>query len=445
MPLRDPLGVPRTRAQKRQRHQGGDVAERSLTLTLRRTVRVAPFAAYLVAVFGWFFSFGLQTTIFPGVINYTLNETPERLGLAQAALTAPMLFLLPLAGVLAERLDRRKVMTSFHTIAAIGSALLAWLLLSDQLHYNILIVYALVVGVAGAFVLPARDSAINPVTRVAQRMGRPSFTLQKAVILTSLVQFAAQVLGMGAGFLAGIFGPGPLFMAQAGSLIIGGVAALLLPRIHKRHPSHDTVWESLKGGIAAVMGSAILGPMTLIMMAVGCLIVGGGFFVIIPVLVRDEYMGGYGLLSSLMVSFWVGAFIANVILARVGSVDRPGVVLMAAQLVTVATMGVLALPIPLIWLYVLVFCWGLGGGVAITLSRAVVQENAPRDKIARVMSVYQLGLFGGMPLGAFIMGHVVADLGPRMAALIPMGGLAAVLALIAIFTPILQVRRVDPA
>jgi MFS family permease len=421
------------------------VAENSLTKTMRRRMRIAPFTAYLVAVAGWFFSFGLQTTLFPGVINYTLNESPERLGLAQAAVTAPMLFLLPLAGVLAERWDRRKVMSGFHMVASLSSAVMAWLLLNDLLHYKSLLVYALVVGSAGAFVMPARDSAVNPVTRVSQRMGHPGFTLQKAVILTSLVQFAAQVLGMGTGFLAGLYGPGPLFVAQASVLVIGGTAALFLPRLHSRQPCTDTVLESLKGGVKAVFGSTILAPMTLIMMAVGCLIVGGGFFVIIPVLVRDEYMGGYGLLSSLMVSFWVGAFVANVIMAQVRSIERPGLVLMGAQLVTVVTMGVLALPISVIWLYALVFAWGLGGGVAITLSRSVVQENAPSDKVARVMSVYQLGLFGGMPIGALVMGYVVAELGPRTAALIPMAGLFLVLIVIALFTPILKVRRVDPA
>ena len=62
---------------------------------LRRIRRLPPFAVYMIAVSGWFFSFGLQTTLFPGVINYTLNESPDRLGIAQAALTAPMLFLLP--------------------------------------------------------------------------------------------------------------------------------------------------------------------------------------------------------------------------------------------------------------------------------------------------------------------------------------------------------------
>lgn len=421
------------------------MAHPRLSKTIRRSIRIAPFAAYLVAVFGWFFSFGLQTAIFPGVINYTLNETPERLGLAQASLTAPMLFLLPLAGVLAERWDRRIVMSGFHAVAALGAGLLAWLLFENLLQYNILIAYALLVGVASAFVMPARDSAVNAVTRVAQRMGRPNFTIQKAVILTSLVQFAGQVLGMGAGFLAGIFGPAPLFATQAAALVIGALGAMLLPHIQKRHRSKDTVWKSLLGGISAVVNSSVLAPMTLLMLAVGCLVVGGGYFVIVPILVRDEYMGGYGLLSSLLVIFWIGAFVANLILARIGSVEQPGLLLMAAQVVTVVSMGLLALPIPLYWLFVMVFGWGLGGGVAITLSRAVVQENAPRDKVARVMSVYQLGLFGGMPLGAYVMGYVVAELGPRMAALIPMAGLALVLVLIALLTPILQVKRVDPA
>ena len=411
----------------------------------RRFWRLPPFTAYLLAVTGWFFGFGLQTTLFPGVINYTLQETPERLGMAQAALTLPMLVLLPLAGVLAERFDRRMIMFRFHLLAAAAAGLLAVLLLQDQLSYALLVGYALAAGTAGAFVMPARDSAVNPVTRITQRMGRRGFTLQKAVILASLAQFAAQIAGMGAGFLAGLFGPGPMFAAQATGLLIGAASALLLPRLNRAHGGGEPVLRSLADGLQAVTRSNILAPMTLVMMAVGCLIVGGGFFVIVPTLVRDAYDGGYALLAFLLVAFWVGAFAANVMLARGGAIERPGLVLMLAQMVTVVSMGLLALPMPLIVLFILVFGWGLGGGVAISLSRAVVQENAPSDKVARVMSVYQLGLFGGMPLGAFAMGFVVAELGPRAAALAPMGGLLLVLAVIALFTPILQVRRVDPA
>lgn len=412
---------------------------------LRRAWRLPPFTAYLLAISGWFFGFGLQTTLFPGVINYTLQETPERLGMAQAALTAPMLIFLPLAGVLAERLDRRAIMVRFHLLAALAAGVLAVLLLQDRLSYPLLVGYALLTGTAGAFVMPARDSAVNPVTRVTQRLGRRDLTLQKAVIIASLIQFAAQILGMGAGFLAGVIGPGALFVAQGAGLLLGAGGALLMPRLNRSQARGEPVLRSLADGLRAVTQSNVLAPMTLVMMAVGCLIVGGGFFVIVPTLVRDAYDGGYGLLAFLLVAFWLGAFSANLMLARAGAIERPGRALMLAQLVTVVSMGLLALPMALPVLFVLVFAWGLGGGVAISLSRAVVQENAPPGMVARVMSVYQLGLFGGMPLGAFVMGFVVAELGPRMSALVPMAGLFLVLAVIALFTPILQVKRVDPA
>ena len=401
---------------------------------LRRIRRLPPFAVYMIAVSGWFFSFGLQTTLFPGVINYTLNESPDRLGIAQAALTAPMLFLLPLAGVVAERLDRRWVMGGFHALACLCAAVLSLMLFRNLLSYGAMIVYALLVGVAGAFVMPARDSAVNAVTRVAQRLGRPGFTLQRAVIL-------AQILGMGAGVLAGRLGPAPLFAVQATGLAIGGAAALLMPRLPRQNTGGESLWTSLRTGVLEVLRSPILAPMTLIMLALGLLVVGGGFFVIIPVLVRDVYDGGYGMLALLLVAFWIGAFIANVLLARAGEIERPGRALMMAQMATVITMGLLAFPMPLYALFGLVFSWGLGGGVAISLSRAVVQENAPPRMIARVMSVYQLGLFGGMPLGAFVMGHVVHEIGPRLSSLIPMTGLLLVLIFVSLTTPILTLRR----
>jgi len=418
-----------------------------MTTRARRRVRIPPFAAYLILVCGWFFGFGLQNTLFPGVLSYTLEESPDRLGLAQAALTAPMLLLLPFAGVLAERADRRIVLLAFHALAAAGAAGLSLLLFTGYLQYDVLVAYALIVGLAGAFVMPARDSAINAVARVSQRMGRHDLTIQRAVILASLIQFGAQILGMAAGFTARFTGPAPLFAVQAAGVLIAGLAALAMPRLDRRVPrsGRESILRSLGDGVSAVVRSPILLPMTLIMVAVGLLVVGGGFFVIIPVLVRDDYGGGYGLLSALLVAFWIGAFTANVLLARSRGVERPGRALFTAQLATVLSMATLAAPIPQALLFALVFFWGLGAGVAISLSRSVVQENAPPDKIARVMSVYQLGLFGGMPAGAVIMGYAVEALGARQASLIPAGGLLLVLIVVAAATPILSVRRTDPA
>lgn len=412
--------------------------------TPRRAFRPDPFWAYMVVVSAWFASFGLQTTLFPGVINFTLAESPARLGIAQAALTAPMLFLLPLTGVLAERADRRTMLLVFHVIAGLSAGVLAALLFAGMLSYEALVVYALVVGSAGAFVMPARDSAINGVTRVTQRLGRP-LSLQRAIVFASLVQFGAQITGMGAGFLASFTGPAPLFAIQACILVAGGLVALSMPRLPRPREHSEPVLTALLTGLRTVIHSPVIWPMTLIMIAVGALVVGGGFFVIIPVLVRDIYGAGYGVLAGLMVTFWVGAFFSNVILARMPLIERPGRTLMVVQTMAALALGCIALPLSLIQLFAVIFIWGLAGGVAMSLSRALVQENAPRRQIARVMSVYQLGLFGGMPAGAVIMGYVVQWMGPRDAALIPAVGILAVLIVIVLTTPILSVRRADPS
>ncbi|WP_417484122.1 MFS transporter [Maricaulis salignorans] len=412
------------------------------TLARNRKLRLPPFGAYLALVACWFFSFGLQTTLFPGVITFTLGESPERLGIAQAALTAPMMLLLPLAGVLAERRDRRGILFYFYIFAGLSALALAALLFTDRLSYWAMVGFALLIGVAGGFVMPARDSAINPVVRITGQTRHGSVDLQRAVVLTSTVQFASQIAGMGVGYFAAWTGPAALFALQGFGLIMGGVAAAFMPRLASNrgrstaHPLADLV-----DGWRAVVHSPVLMPMTAIMVAIGFLVVGGGFLVLIPLLIRETYGGGFQEIASLMVCFWLGALAANIALVKFRQIERPGRAVVLAQCVTVLALGAFALPMPLWTLYLLVFFWGLGAGVAISLSRSVVQEQAPPAKLARVMSVYQLGLFGGMPAGAVIMGFVVGATGPHIAALIPMGGLALVLLVISLTTPILSVRR----
>jgi MFS family permease len=82
---------------------------------------------------------------------------------------------------------------------------------------------------------------------------------------------------------------------------------------------------------------------------------------------------------------------------------------------------------PLIALYALVFVWGMGAGVTISMSRTIVQEHAPPAHRARVLSIYQLGFTGGMSVGALFIGFVVELLGARAATLVPAGAMALVL------------------
>jgi MFS family permease len=71
-----------------------------------------------------------------------------------------------------------------------------------------------------------------------------------------------------------------------------------------------------------------------------------------------------------------------------------------------------------------IFVWGVCGGVSMTMSRTIVQEASPPEYLARVMSVFSLGLMGGMPVGSLMMGYLIGAWGPLTAALVPVCGVA---------------------
>jgi MFS family permease len=114
-----------------------------------------------------------------------------------------------------------------------------------------------------------------------------------------------------------------------------------------------------------------------------------------------------------------------------GGVSRPG----RALLISLGFGSLLFVPIvfgvSLAVFYLLIFIWGLGAGVAMSMARTIVQESAPASHRARIMSVYSLGMMGGMPFGSLLMGYVIGAFGPHLAALVPVLGMAVAVAWIA--------------
>jgi MFS family permease len=64
------------------------------------------------------------------------------------------------------------------------------------------------------------------------------------------------------------------------------------------------------------------------------------------------------------------------------------------------------------------FVWGLNMGVTTNLSRAIMQEASEPEYLARVLSVYTLGMMGSMPVGALVIGFIIEGFG-TMNAMLP--------------------------
>jgi MFS family permease len=139
-------------------------------------------------------------------------------------------------------------------------------------------------------------------------------------------------------------------------------------------------------------------------------------------------------------AFWTGSISASFGVARLGNIRHRGRLVVLALLIGGGALMLFAVPTPLWLFYTLVFAWGTGAGLMISMARTIVQENAPPAHLARVMSVYQLGFTGGMPIGAFLLHFVVPDHGARSTALIPGGAMIVVLLLLLTTTALWRIR-----
>ena len=368
------------------------------------------FPWYLAGTSSWFASSGMQTIVFPWLVTVVLHEPAARVGIAQMSLMAPSIFLMLLGGAVADRSDCRRLLVRGHLVAALPPLLLGGAITGGWLAYGGLIAYALAVGTAGAFVMPARDAML---TRVA------AGGLGRAVAVMTATQFAAQLVGIAVGGSAGTIGAPALLLLQAAVLTFGGIAALRLPAAP---PMAGAAARSrlgaMRDGLRAAAESSILVPVLIANLAVGVLYV-GAFLVILPLVVRDVYGGGSAQLSLVSLGFWGGTIGSTLVQIRLGALRRPGRAIVVALFLGAGVLAAMAWPSPFPAFVALCLVWGLGAGVVMTQARTLVQSAAPETHRARILSLFQLGLMGGAPVGALLIGYLAALTGPRGAAVYP--------------------------
>ncbi|MEQ1865103.1 MAG: MFS transporter [Micropepsaceae bacterium] len=377
----------------------------------------AQFRWYLLGAGAWFAAFGIQMVMFSYLVTTVLHAAPNMIGPAQASLTIVSALLLLVGGALADRIDTRQLLIRCHLFAAVPALALAAFVGLDWLRYEWLIVYGLAMGSITAFVIPARESLLADAIGPA---GAPF--IQRAVTTTVGVTIIAQIAGMFVARFASAAGATPIILLQVAVQLFGAYTSYrLLPST--RHETHaetngGSQLQRIAAGLSEVANSYALLPVTIITAAIGILFI-GAFMVILPVILREEFGGNVQQFSSMFVAFWSGSMISSMVIARLGNIVHRGRLIVFA--LTLGTMVLLSLSLkaPLFVFYALVFVWGLGAGVTISMSRTIAQEHAPPALRARVMSIFQLGFTGGMSVGALATGFVVDAIGARAATLVP--------------------------
>jgi MFS family permease len=89
------------------------------------------------------------------------------------------------------------------------------------------------------------------------------------------------------------------------------------------------------------------------------------------------------------------------------------------------------------------FVWGIGAGITLTQSRTIIQIVAPPTHRARLMSLFQLGLGGGGPIGAFMAGTIASVWGTKVALIVPAVAMLGVVGLVFVRSRLWSMRTVE--
>ncbi len=282
----------------------------------------APLRWYLSSTAAFLIPGGIQMVLFPWLVAVMLHEPAQRVGIAQMAGALPALFLILFGGVVGDRFDQRRTLIGLHLFGALPPLVLALLIGNGLLSYGLLIGYALVGGIVGAFSQPARDALLS---RVA------GDRIQRTVTIVMGMQFGVQILGISLASLADRLGAVPLILTQATIMACGAFAVSRIRVERFEQPLvRKHVLKEIREGLALVFGSERLLPIMLLTFAIGVFFA-GAFTVLIPLTIRDIYHGGAQQIGFAYVLNMVGTVAVTLLLLARGGVARPGRAVILAQ------------------------------------------------------------------------------------------------------------------
>lgn len=386
-----------------------------------------PLQLYFAGTASWFVNHGIQSVMFAWLVTIVLRESPQMVGVAQMAMLMPALLFMLVGGSLADRYGGRRVAVLAQSFSVVPVLCLLLLLAAGQLSFGIMIGFALMMGLAQAFVTPARDGLLNQVAE-----GR----IQHTVVRVTMIQFSAMLIAFVIVGQTDVVGPIPVIAVQAVVLTIGVLAMRRIPSAAPaQRPSDTGMWRDLSGSVATglltVMRSVPMRMVAVHNVAIGMFFM-GSYIVTIPVAVRDIYGGSAADLALLNAANAFGLALTSFLLTRMGHIRRPRRTLLLAQALGAVALGTAGFGFDFPVFAVCIFLWGGCGGIAMSMARSIMQEQAPYDQRGRVMAFFSFSLMGAGPFGALLAGAMAEWWGPGNALVAANCGMLTVLGAIAV-------------
>lgn len=345
---------------------------------------------------------------------YRLTGSALLLGVVAFATQIPTFVIAPLAGVLADRWDRRRLLLVTQGLAMVQAAVLAAVVLAGVVQVWQIVVLSLVLGVANAADIPIRQSFVVEMVAEAE-------DLSNAIALNSSTVNVARLVGPAfAGLLIAVVGEGVCFALNSLSYL-AVIAALWAMRLtpRQRPPVQRRLLQELKEGVQYAFG---FGPIrSILLLLAQTSLMGLPYAVLVPIFAKEILHGDAHTFGFLMSAAGCGALVGAFYLASRPSVLGLGRVIVRSEIIFACGLVLFALSKNLLLSLAALGLVGFGGITFVASCNTILQTILDEDKRGRVMSLFTMAFIGMVPIGSLGAGTIAALIGPRETLLLGAG------------------------
>jgi len=369
---------------------------------------------------------------------YRMTHSVFLLGLVGFSSQISTFLLAPLAGVIADRHHRHRLLLITQSLAMLQAMVLYVLFATHTIAVWHIIALSFFLGAVNAFDIPIRQS-------FTVDMINDRDDLSNAIALNSSMVNSARLIGPSiGGVLIALFGEGTCFLINALSYIavLLSLAVMTLPPwVRSMHQKESVVLQLKEGFFYALNFMPIR---TILMLLSVISFVSGGVQALMPVFAKDVFHGGSKTLGILMAASGFGALAGAIFLAgRKNALGLSKIIAYTAGLFGLGVLVFSRIHVLIIAMPILLVA-GFGMMVQMASSNIILQTIVEEDKRGRVMSFYTMAFMGLSPFGSLLSGFLAARIGANNTLL--WGGIFCIIAavLFAFQLPVLRgfVRQV---
>ncbi len=335
-------------------------------------------------------------------LAWDLTDSIRMVGLVGAAFAPPILIFSLFGGVIADRVERKRVIQFGQLGIAIMSLFIGVSILTEAVTIWHLIGSAALQGCIWAFLMPARQAVIP------QLVGRENMTNAIALNASGMSLMTLAAPGIG-GVLYATAGPDIAYFTIAGLALLASVLTSRMPRLPAGASSaRHRMASEIADGLRYVANNRTV--LFLLLLALSSTVFAMPFRSLLPAFVEEAFKRDAASVGLLLSMIGLGSLAGSLFIAGLRRGSKRGPVLIATTAMSGGAIVLAAFAPSYAQVVAIMVLLGIGDSGRRSLNASLIMENTDEDHRGRVMGIYMMN-FGLIPLGVIPLAEVAETSG----------------------------------